>query len=60
MIADEGILRCQLRVGKARRVLGQFGPEIPGCDEPTDEISDDDEIQAFEEEVTTLLYDTKE
>jgi hypothetical protein len=60
VLCDEGILRCQVRMEKARRVRMQFGSPVPGCDEPTDAASDDEEIQALREEVAELRYDIDE
>jgi hypothetical protein len=45
---------------KARRILVEFGAEVPGCNELTDATSEDEEIQAFQEEVAVLLSDTDE
>jgi hypothetical protein len=33
---------------------------IPGCDEVEDATSDDEEIQAFAEEITDRLYDIED
>jgi hypothetical protein len=38
----------------------QFGGLIPGCDEPRDAASDDEEIQATQEELAELLHDIEE
>jgi hypothetical protein len=45
---------------KARRIHVEFGAEVPGCNEPTDATSEDEEIQAFQEEGAALLYNTDE
>jgi hypothetical protein len=59
-IADEGILRCQLQMEKARRILVPFGGLVPGCDDSSDMASDDEEIEAFREEMAELLYDIEQ
>jgi hypothetical protein len=60
VMCDEGILRCQVRMEGARRILVQFGRPVPGCDEPTDGASDEGEIRAFQEEMAELLYDIEQ
>jgi hypothetical protein len=59
VIIDDDILRCQLRIEKARRLTVQCGAPVPGCDEP-DAGSDDEEIWAFHEELAKLLFETEE
>jgi hypothetical protein len=60
LILDDGILRCQVRPDMARRVLVPFEVPVPGCGEVEGAISDDEEIQAFGEDMAELLYDMDE
>jgi hypothetical protein len=57
IVDDEGILRCQIQLGKARRLIAPGLPAIPEVGEVTDETSDDEEIRAFAEEIADLLFD---
>lgn len=60
IVDSEGILRCQVRPDRARRVVTGFMPPIPGCEPATDATSDDEEIQAFKEDFAELLYDLED
>jgi hypothetical protein len=60
LVSDDDVLRCQIRMEKAHRILVPFGNVVPGCDERTDASSDEEEIQAFQEEMAGLLYEIGE
>jgi hypothetical protein len=60
MICDEGIVRYEMRIEEARHILVQFDSPVSGGDEPPDAASDDEEIQAFREDMTGLLSDIEE
>jgi hypothetical protein len=60
IVDSEGVLRCQVRPDQERRVLTGFMLPVPGCGPVPDATSDDEEIQAFGEDLAELLYDLEE
>jgi hypothetical protein len=60
IVDDEGILRCLVQPDKARRLLIPISVQIPDPGTTADDTSDDQEIRAFTEEVSDLLFSLEE